>query len=222
MVAKAARRGGVARPAARALALGILKHVGLDPHVYGALRVSGLADADVWRVALAAALAQGRRVVVLDDFDSADPAFPVAARGRLIRELGRRHQVTFVLISRQVQPLVAIVDRFVVMHLGRIIEMAVSQEICSGVQHPATRDLAEAAAVQLGLEGHAGPAVPRVDPPGCHFHPHCRYAELVCTSSVPEAVVVGRDHVIACHMASIGSGHGRAGRGLPRGGISAG
>jgi peptide/nickel transport system ATP-binding protein len=217
LVARAARRAGATRPAARALALGVLNEVGLDPRIYSALRVSGLADSDVWRVALAVALAEGRRIVVLDDFDSADPAFPVAARGRLIRDLSRRHQVTFVMLGRQLRPLVAIADWIAVLHLGRIIELASSEAIRSGIQHPATRDLAEATAPQLEPEGDGGPVVPRSDPPGCHFHPHCRFAELICTSFVPAAASVGRDHMIACHMASAGSGHGRAGRGWPHG-----
>jgi len=49
------------------------------------------------------------------------------------------------------------------------------------------------------LEGEIPSA--RKPPPGCPFHPRCRYAEQRCTTDIPALKEVGRSgHLTACHI----------------------
>ena len=52
---------------------------------------------------------------------------------------------------------------------------------------------------RIRLEGEvADPASP---PPGCYFHPRCRYAKPECAAREPELRDAGGGHVVACHRA---------------------
>jgi peptide/nickel transport system ATP-binding protein len=42
---------------------------------------------------------------------------------------------------------------------------------------------------------------PSNPPPGCKFHPRCRYAQDVCAVEIPEWRDMGGDHWVACHFA---------------------
>ena len=42
---------------------------------------------------------------------------------------------------------------------------------------------------------------PANPPPGCAFHPRCRYAQDICRTTTPELRTVGDGHVAACHFA---------------------
>jgi oligopeptide/dipeptide ABC transporter ATP-binding protein len=41
---------------------------------------------------------------------------------------------------------------------------------------------------------------PADPPPGCKFHPRCRYAQDVCSVEDPEWREVSDDHWVACHL----------------------
>jgi oligopeptide/dipeptide ABC transporter ATP-binding protein len=38
-------------------------------------------------------------------------------------------------------------------------------------------------------------------PPGCVFHPRCRFAQEVCRKDVPQLVEITPNHFAACHFA---------------------
>jgi peptide/nickel transport system ATP-binding protein len=42
---------------------------------------------------------------------------------------------------------------------------------------------------------------PANPPPGCAFHPRCRYAQDICRTTTPELREVGPGQVAACHFA---------------------
>ncbi len=44
----------------------------------------------------------------------------------------------------------------------------------------------------------ADPASP---PPGCYFHPRCRYAQDICKTKEPEFRELKPDHFVSCHFA---------------------
>ena len=48
-------------------------------------------------------------------------------------------------------------------------------------------------------------------PPGCHFHPRCRYAQPICREKVPVQEEVAPDHFVSCHRAGELSLRGVAG-----------
>jgi peptide/nickel transport system ATP-binding protein len=95
------------------------------------------------------------------------------------------------------------------MYVGKIVELAITDEIFSQPKHPYTEALISAVPKpnprlrtrkqRIVLEGDvADPANP---PPGCYFHPRCRYAKSRCAAETPALRDVGRGHFVACHFA---------------------
>ena len=97
-------------------------------------------------------------------------------------------------------------DRVAVMYLGRVVEIADSQELYENPLHPYTKALlsavpqpspaAEKKRVRVVLKGE----VPSpVNPPeGCHFHPRCDKAVADCNGMRPPLHDAGNGHMVAC------------------------
>ena len=96
-------------------------------------------------------------------------------------------------------------DRVGVMYLGRLVELADTQELFSQPRHPYTRMLLEAVP-KIRQTGQArtpvlGEVASPLDPPaGCAFHPRCPLATERCRSERPELRPIGGAQV-ACHLA---------------------
>jgi oligopeptide/dipeptide ABC transporter ATP-binding protein len=92
------------------------------------------------------------------------------------------------------------------MYLGRIVEIGPTGSIYDQPRHPYTEALLSAipvadptrAGTQIVLEGDVPD--PINPPPGCPFHPRCRYAQDICRQQVPELRRVGPVEA-ACHFA---------------------
>jgi peptide/nickel transport system ATP-binding protein len=95
------------------------------------------------------------------------------------------------------------------MYLGKIVELSETQELFAQPKHPYTEALMSAIPVpdprlrgkrqRIILEGEI--PSPRNPPPGCPFHPRCRYAEQRCATEVPILRGVnGDEHLTACHF----------------------
>ena len=98
-------------------------------------------------------------------------------------------------------------NRVAVMYLGRILELADSKELYQNPLHPYTEALLSAvpstnpdiSRERIILTGDVpNPANP---PPGCHFHPRCRYAQAICQQENPEWQTLPNGHGVACHFA---------------------
>jgi peptide/nickel transport system ATP-binding protein len=94
-----------------------------------------------------------------------------------------------------------------VMYVGRIVELAETEELFRAPQHPYTAALLSAVpepdprtrSQRIVLQGEvANPASP---PRGCHFHPRCPYAIEVCRTQAPAWQETSRAHFVACHRA---------------------
>jgi oligopeptide/dipeptide ABC transporter ATP-binding protein len=93
------------------------------------------------------------------------------------------------------------------MYLGKIVELASTNELFDHLKHPYTEALMSAVPVpdpdyrvkRILLEGDVpSPVNP---PPGCTFHPRCRYAREVCRTEAPAYRELGQDHWVTCHFA---------------------
>ena len=92
------------------------------------------------------------------------------------------------------------------MYLGRLVEIAPSQALCSQPLHPYTKALFAAALPahpddKRDAEVITGEVPSALHPPtGCHFHPPCPYAEPRCAQEVPALKTIAPQHVVAWHL----------------------
>ena len=147
------------------------------------------------RIAIAIALACRPALLVADEPTT---ALDVTVQAGIIRLLDRlRHEtgLAIVLITHDLGVLSAIADRISVFYAGRVVEAGARGDVLGHPRHPYTRGLLdalphpEAAATRLVAIPGAPPSPQRV-PPGCAFHPRCRYALASCEEEVPPLVAV--------------------------------
>jgi len=154
------------------------------------------------RVAIAAALAAGPAVLVLDEpttgLDVATQALILEEIQRLQRELN----VAMVYISHDLAVVASIADRAIVMYAGRIVEEGPIAQVLHSPRHPYTHGLVSSVPDHYSprrLRGIAGVVVGIGErPPGCAFEPRCSQAHPQCRSEAPELEEVGPRHWARC------------------------
>ena len=165
-----------------------------------------LSGGQAQRVAIARALIVNPRVLVCDE---AVAALDGSVRRQVLELLQREQRATglgIVFISHDLAVVRSISHRVMVLYLGRLVELADGAAIFKSPRHPYTRALLDAVPVpdpvapggKLSLGGEMPSIVS--PPPGCAFHPRCRYANSRCRVELPQARRVGDAHV-ACHRA---------------------
>jgi peptide/nickel transport system ATP-binding protein len=97
--------------------------------------------------------------------------------------------------------------RIGVLYLGRLVEVAEAKTLFRAPEHPYTRMLLDAVP-DLALSGRRRKPVsgeipnPISPPPGCAFHPRCRYATDLCRhESPPLRPLDDGSRTVACHVA---------------------
>jgi oligopeptide/dipeptide ABC transporter ATP-binding protein len=95
-------------------------------------------------------------------------------------------------------------DRIAVMYIGKIVEIAPSEELFVNAIHPYTEALLSSVPRLTSENGHTrtilhGEVPSAIDPPrGCRFHPRCPYAAEDCSKSEPKLMEVRKGHSVAC------------------------
>jgi oligopeptide transport system ATP-binding protein len=154
------------------------------------------------RIAIAVALACRPKLLVADEPTTALDVTVQAGIIRLLDRLRNELGLTIVLITHDLGVLSAIADRVAIFYAGRVVEAGSRADVLGGPRHPYTRGLLDAlphpeAADRPLIAIHGAPPTPRNVPPGCAFHPRCRYAQASCREAVPPLVSVdGR--LLAC------------------------
>jgi peptide/nickel transport system ATP-binding protein len=95
------------------------------------------------------------------------------------------------------------------MYLGRVVELARTEDLFAAPQHPYTRALLDEVP-RLDPHKHSFSAIegempsPLHPPSGCHFHPRCPIAAERCSIERPALRQVDAGRLAACHFAGIG------------------
>lgn len=161
------------------------------------------------RIGIARALSVEPELIVCDEAVSALDVSIQAQVLKLLKKLKDERNLTYIFITHDLSVVEYISDRIAVMYLGRIVELADSDELYANTLHPYTRALLSAIPVadldnkskRIILEGD----VPSpVNPPsGCPFHPRCNECQEICKKEVPKLkkyIVNGKEHFAACHL----------------------
>lgn len=127
----------------------------------------------------------------------------------IILDFARKRKISFLYITHDLALARHICDRLAIMYLGKIMEVADTDEIVDNPLHPYTKALISAVPVPDPSSNRCEVAIkgeipnPISSPRGCKFHPRCpRLMGVVCREKEPKDVHVGKGHVVACHLYS--------------------
>lgn len=185
---------------------GLLRKVGLRPE-YMRRYPHAFSGGQRQRIGIARALALEPRIVVCDEAVSALDVSIQAQILNLLQDLQAEFGLTYLFISHDLSVVEYLADRIAVMYVGKLVEVAPTDELFAAPKHPYTEALLSAVpktiprrkSQRIILQGEvADPANP---PSGCYFHPRCRYAQDRCRTETPALREITPAHQVACHFA---------------------
>ena len=185
----------------------LLNSVGLDPNVTNRYPHE-FSGGQRQRIGIARALSLSPDFIVCDEPIAALDVSIQAQVINLLEDLQEEFGLTYLFISHDLSMIRHIANRVAVMYLGRIVELASSQELYSRPVHPYTKALLSAVPLHDPvLEKKrrrtilTGDVPSPADPPsGCHFSTRCPIAEDNCFKIAPEWREISSGHNVACHL----------------------
>lgn len=187
----------------------LLRHVGLPPE-YMVRYPHAFSGGQRQRIGIARALALRPQLVVCDEPVSALDVSIQAQTLNLLQDLQGEFGLTYIFVAHDLSVVQHVSRRVAVMYAGRIVEFANSDALFFEPKHPYTEALLSAVPTKNPMQRkrriYLSGEVADVSnpPPGCHFHPRCRYAVDLCKTTVPplrEISQNGASHLVACHRA---------------------
>jgi oligopeptide/dipeptide ABC transporter ATP-binding protein len=156
------------------------------------------------RIMIAMGLSNEPSLLIADEPTTALDVTVQAQILEQLRDLNRELGTAIVLITHNMAVVASICTWVVVMYAGRVVEQGPTEEIFRSPQHPYTWSLLR--------------SIPRIDeklggklltisglppdltnlPPGCKFHPRCRFTVDRCFTEEPELITVGPQHESRC------------------------
>ncbi|SMC20841.1 oligopeptide transport system ATP-binding protein [Clostridium acidisoli DSM 12555] len=185
----------------------LLNRVGLNPD-HASRYPHEFSGGQRQRIGIARALAVQPQFIVCDEPISALDVSIQAQVVNMLEDLQDDLGLTYLFIAHDLSMVKHISNKIGVMYLGKLVEIAESNELYKNPLHPYTKALLSAIPVpdpdmaaenkRIMLEGEI--PSPIDPPPGCRFRNRCRYAKPICSEVQPELKDMGGEHKVACHL----------------------
>ncbi|MES2464092.1 MAG: oligopeptide/dipeptide ABC transporter ATP-binding protein [Armatimonadota bacterium] len=206
-------RIGTGRAEQEAKVSSLLEAVGMSPSVLRRYPHE-FSGGQRQRIGIARSLALDPEFIILDEPVSALDISVRAQVVNLLQDIQSQRGISYLFVGHDLSLVRHAAHRVAVMYLGRIVEIAASQELYTNPQHPYTRSLLASVPVpdptrrrtRSPLKGD--PPSPVDIPSGCRFRSRCEYAQPICAEQDPEllpvvvADVAVAGHRSACHFAN--------------------
>jgi len=157
------------------------------------------------RVGIGRALAVNPRLIIADEPVSALDVSIQAQILNLMLDLQQEFGLAYLFVAHDLSVIRQVSHRVAIMYLGKIVELADTNEIFQNPLHPYTEALLSAVPSikqrqrqRILLPGSV--PSPLNPPAGCHFHPRCHKVLPVCSQEEPPFRDVGEGHWVACHL----------------------
>jgi peptide/nickel transport system ATP-binding protein len=157
------------------------------------------------RAMIAMALVHNPAVLIADEPTTALDVTVQAQILELIDHVKKEFDIGVILITHDLAVVAETATHVMVMYAGRPMEQGPANEIFSAAQHPYTWGLLESMPtvekrleILVPIEG--SPPSLLNPPPGCAFHPRCKYRFEPCDKMRPPLAPIPAGHLDACHL----------------------
>ncbi|MFZ8782599.1 MAG: ABC transporter ATP-binding protein [Desulfurococcaceae archaeon] len=157
------------------------------------------------RAVIAMALALNPSLVIADEPTTALDVVTQAHIINLLKTIQRERGLTLILISHDLSLVAEIADTVAIMYAGKIVEYGSSEIVYKNPLHPYTdglmRSIPRITGEKSELVGIPGEPPDLINPPpGCRFHPRCKFAMDICKREEPPTVEFQHGHRVACWL----------------------
>ncbi|MEM3699930.1 MAG: ABC transporter ATP-binding protein [Candidatus Bathyarchaeia archaeon] len=186
----------------------ILEEVGLFPAEEFLYRYPHeMSGGQLQRASIARAMILNPQLLIADEPTSMLDASIRVGILNLIMKIKNEHQSTVLFITHDIATAKHICERIVVMYLGKVVEIAETEEIIENPMHPYVIALTgsvltanpKAPEVEIKISGEPHLSI---NPVGCRLGPRCPYVEEICKTEEPQLLEVKKGHFVACHKIS--------------------